>query len=109
MPMTNNGKRLMITNSLGLALGKSVPWSCGAYLWADGIYINQDEISERSHQVTLMGDIYGHASKVLAHLGRNISPESDSIEWSAVSLMTLLNRIWSNEPEHSMKPESEWT
>ena len=109
VPMTCNGKRLMITNSLGLALEKSVPWSRGAYLWADGICINQDNISERSHQVTLMGDIYGRASKVLAHLGRNVSPESDSIDWSAVSLMTLLNRIWSNEPEHSMKPESEWT
>ena len=109
VPMTCNGKKLMITNSLGLALGKSVPWSRGVYLWADGICINQDNIAERNHQVTLMSGIYSRASKVLAHLGYSTPSKSDSGDWSAVSLMTLLNRIWINEPDHSMKPESEWT
>lgn len=79
--MTCNHKKFMITNSLGRALETLVPWSRGIYLWADGICINQGNIAERNHQVTLMGDIYGRASKVLAHLGdgRSTEIENDSI------------------------------
>ena len=108
VPMTCNHKKLMITNSLGSALKKLVPWSRGTYLWADGICINQGNIAERNHQVTLMGNIYGRASKVLAHLGDSGLTEDDSSDWSAVSLMTLLNRIWLTEPNLSSRSESEW-
>ena len=108
VPMTCNHKKLMITNSLGSALEKLVPWSRGTYLWADGICINQGNIAERNHQVTLMGNIYGRASKVLAHLADSRPNEDDSRDWSAVSLMTLLNRIWLNEPNPSPRSESEW-
>ena len=108
VPMTCNYKKLMITNSLGSALEKLVPWSRGTYLWADGICINQGNVAERNHQVTLMGNIYGRASKVLAHLGDSGPTEDDSRDWSAVSLMTLLNRIWLTEPSPSSRSESEW-
>ncbi|KAK0516942.1 hypothetical protein JMJ35_000097 [Cladonia borealis] len=82
VPMTCNHKKLMITDSLGSALEKLVPWSCGTYLWADGICINQGNIAERNHQVSLMGSIYGRASKVLAHLGDSGPTEDDSSDWS---------------------------
>ena len=108
VPITCNHKKLMITNSLGRALEKLIPWSRGTYLWADGICINQCNIAERNHQVTLMGDIYGRASKVLAHLGDGRPTEDDSSNWSAVSVMTLLNRIWLTEPILSSRSESEW-
>jgi hypothetical protein len=39
------------------------------WLWIDAICINQENISERSHQVKLMADIYGQASRVLVWLG----------------------------------------
>ena len=109
VPMTCNNQRLMITNSLGRAMEKLVPWSRGTYLWADAICINRDNIAERNHQVTLMGKIYSRASKVLAHLEDNSSAEDDLTDWSAVSLMTLLNRIWLNEPSQSPRSDSEWT
>ena len=108
VPITCNHKKLMITNSLGRALEKLIPWSRGTYLWADGICINQGNIAERNHQVTLMGDIYGRASKVLAHLGDGRPTEDDSSKWSAVSVMNLLNRIWLTEPKPSSRSESEW-
>ena len=108
VPMTCNHKKLLITNSLGSALEKLVPWSRGTYLWADGICINQGDIAERNHQVSLMGNIYGRASKVLAHLGNSGATEDDSSDWSAVSLMTLLNRIWLAEPNLSSRSDSEW-
>lgn len=38
-------------------------------LWVDGICINQEDPVERSHQVTLMKDIYSHCEADLAWLG----------------------------------------
>ena len=105
---TCNNRKLMITNSLGSALEKLVPWSRGTYLWTDGICINQSNIAERNHQVTLMGNIYGRASKVLAYQGDSGPTEDDSSDWSAVIFMTLLNRIWLNQPKPSSRSDSEW-
>ena len=39
------------------------------YLWADAICINQDDVSERGHQVSNMLKIYQNASLVLVWLG----------------------------------------
>jgi hypothetical protein len=39
-------------------------------LWADAVCIDQDNNEERNHQVSLMGSIYGSASKVIYWLGR---------------------------------------
>lgn len=39
-------------------------------LWADAVCINQDNNEERNHQVSLMGSIYGSASKVIYWLGQ---------------------------------------
>lgn len=38
-------------------------------LWADAICINQDDVKERSYQVTQMPSIYGMASRVIIWLG----------------------------------------
>ncbi|KAI0890563.1 heterokaryon incompatibility protein-domain-containing protein [Annulohypoxylon maeteangense] len=38
-------------------------------LWVDAICINQDDIPERNHQLTLMGSIYRKATSVLSWLG----------------------------------------
>lgn len=40
-------------------------------LWVDSVCINQDDISERSSQVELMGRIFAGASRVLTWLGDN--------------------------------------
>ncbi|KAL1591986.1 hypothetical protein SLS60_011578 [Paraconiothyrium brasiliense] len=39
-------------------------------LWIDAICINQDDMSERSHQVGLMGQIYAAASLVVSWVGK---------------------------------------
>jgi hypothetical protein len=39
------------------------------WLWIDAICINQTNPSERTHQVRLMADIYGKASRVIVWLG----------------------------------------
>lgn len=38
-------------------------------IWIDAICINQDDNSEKSHQITLMRDIYQQASRVVVFLG----------------------------------------
>lgn len=48
---------------------KDYKLSEGLPLWIDQICINQDDNSERAHQVKLMSDIYSTAQKTLIHLG----------------------------------------
>jgi hypothetical protein len=46
------------------------------YLWCDAICINQDDIEERQHQVSIMSHIYSQATSVIVWLG----PESQNCE-----------------------------
>jgi hypothetical protein len=39
------------------------------YLWIDALCINQEDIDERNHQVTRMGEIYNKAARVTVLLG----------------------------------------
>ena len=57
-------------------------------LWIDAVCINQNDISERNHQVLLMGDIYRGATTVLSWLGSH--PELVRGLW----LASLLAHIW---------------
>jgi hypothetical protein len=38
-------------------------------LWVDALTINQEDLNERANQVTIMGEIYSKAERVLAYLG----------------------------------------
>ncbi|CAH0018227.1 unnamed protein product [Clonostachys rhizophaga] len=55
-------------------------------VWIDGICIDQDNIDERSHQVTLMQAIFSGASSVLIWVG-----ESDEDTDSVFSFFTLMD------------------
>jgi hypothetical protein len=46
--------------------------------WIDQICVNQDDISERNHQVGLMKDIYSRAAKVLVWLGGSENIENEA-------------------------------
>jgi hypothetical protein len=63
-----------------------------AYLWIDALCIDQHDISERSHQVNIMGQIYTAASQVIIWLG----PEDDSTR-SAFELMKMISSLTSDE------------
>ena len=88
-----DGRKMSLTRTLGSALQRVVPWSQGVPLWADAICINQNNIAERNHQVSMMGDIYRRASKVLAYLSRS-AEEADKADsdWSAMSLHVVLQQ-----------------
>ena len=104
-----DGRKMSLTRTLGSALQRVVPWSQGVPLWADAICINQNNIAERNHQVSMMGDIYRRASKVLAHLGRSAeeADKSDS-DWSAMSLMSYFNKLWNVDKTSKARSEQEW-
>lgn len=68
---------LSVTTNLRTILSniKDNKLSEGLPLWIDQICINQDDNSERAHQVKLMSGIYSTAQKTLIHLG-NEPPRS---------------------------------
>jgi hypothetical protein len=56
------------------------------WYWIDALCINQSNIHERNHQISLLSDIYSSATKVIAYLGP-AAEESDT----AFDLITRFN------------------
>ena len=64
-----NGHPFNVTESLECALRKLRSSEGPRLLWVDAICINQENTSERTHQVKLMQDIYQQAVRVVVWLG----------------------------------------
>ncbi len=67
--VTCNGHAIEVTPNLSDALRDIRSATETKSLWVDALCINQDDNSERSHQVTLMSSIYSAASKVVIWIG----------------------------------------
>lgn len=83
-PIEINGKLHHVRENLWLALKQLAPkWPSqeAKFLWIGAICINQDDISEKSHQVAQMGEIYSMASRVLVWLGPGDADNSAAIRW----------------------------
>jgi hypothetical protein len=76
VPLICNQKTIKLTANLAKALESCFSRYPETPLWADGICIYQDDVAERSQQVLLMGEIYSHASMVLAHLDNFAVPST---------------------------------
>jgi Heterokaryon incompatibility protein (HET) len=88
-PVTCNNVMLPIRENLALALG-SIRSMSSLPLWVDQICINQDDISERSAQVSCMKRIYIQASKTFVYIGE---PDSDATE-DACEVLEQLTIPW---------------
>ncbi|KAI1651113.1 HET-domain-containing protein [Daldinia loculata] len=55
-------------------------------LWVDSICINQEDPYERSHQVSIMRDIYSKASQVLVYMGPTADDSDDAMD--ALSMLS---------------------
>jgi hypothetical protein len=64
--MTVNGMPVKITRSLYEALSSIQDNTDFRALWADAIYINQDDNTEKSWQVQQITSIYKYADTVIA-------------------------------------------
>lgn len=67
--ITVNGNPLLVTQHAAEALNYLRLPEQSRTVWIDSVCINQQDIAERSEQVTLMGEIYRSAKTVLAFLG----------------------------------------
>lgn len=102
-----NGKALVVQPGLNLHEALGSLWSAYTidkeYLWVDAICMNQEDALERAAQILIMGDIYRHASQVVAWLGAQLTfsflgieslKELDKIpkeKWAQMQTMDMTN------------------
>lgn len=82
-----------VTRNLACALRAVrdlMPWKTFPY-WADAICINQEDDTEKMHQIGLMGDIYKMASMVIAWVGEE-SENSDRAVDALLKISALFER-----------------
>ncbi|KAF2132408.1 hypothetical protein P153DRAFT_285074, partial [Dothidotthia symphoricarpi CBS 119687] len=68
-PVQCNGCVVFVTVSLTQALRRIRHPKASRLVWADAIALNQDDETEKNHQVRLMGEVYSRAAKVIIWLG----------------------------------------
>lgn len=94
----NGQYQLPITETLATALPYlTKPCSTG-YLWIDQICINQSDLQERGQQVSLMGEIYSGALRVLVWTGSEI--KGFSVAMSRSSKLNERSRYKSLSKRH---------
>lgn len=91
---------LNITQNLHTALRHLRSGTTARVLWVDAVCINQEDIHERAQQVTLMGDIYRMAKRVVVWLG----PEKDDSDLALSFLESLGGQVEVNWWTHTMRP-----
>jgi len=106
-----HGSRFEVTKNLYTALLQLRNHSIERILWVDAICINQDDLSEKEHQIQFMAAIYGQANRTLVWLGeaannsdlifqeiRNIHGKMSTATIDKLSLqkagLALLHRPW---------------
>jgi hypothetical protein len=58
-----NGQRISVTKSLELALKYLRKGNTHSVIWADALCINQEDLDEKSLQVSMMRDVYANGKK----------------------------------------------
>ncbi|GAW19669.1 hypothetical protein ANO14919_091580 [Xylariales sp. No.14919] len=93
-----NGTKTLVTRSLALmllhirnsVLAASESWGVSeripSLFWADAVCINQEDETEKSHQVTLMRTIYQNAFMVISWMG----PDDDGLISLAIKWLSLI-------------------
>ena len=72
MPVSLEGKEVLITKNLHSALCHLRYLDQQRILWADALCINQSDLRERTHQVSLMSSIYSRAKFSVGLVGRSL-------------------------------------
>ncbi|ERF73187.1 hypothetical protein EPUS_03028 [Endocarpon pusillum Z07020] len=104
-PLICNGGKIRITKNLGQALRQLQHDEQSRRIWIDALCINQENIPERNHQLTLMSDIYGTAKQVLVWLGPDNENQAGRLcAWiESVGLFGVVRRrLWLCESEERM-------
>ena len=107
-PVFCNGHEKLVTGNLYNALWKFTfhPGLAPDLLWIDALCIDQEDDSDRSHQVALMGAIYKEADLVIVWLGSGLEVHGEALErtWAM-----MLERRYDSQTTPPMRLENqEW-
>ncbi|KAL8741454.1 MAG: hypothetical protein Q9190_005944 [Brigantiaea leucoxantha] len=78
-------------------------------IWIDAICINQEDLTERSAQVAIMGDIYCAASKVVVWLGPTDRDADAAIKVCSLLSTVPLKQLWTHQLRASQHMNSDET
>jgi hypothetical protein len=94
-PILCNGKPLLVTANLHCFLlrARQLPGLADKYFWIDAICVNQQDMRERSDQVSLMANIYSAAAVVVSWLG-----EQDHHTEQGFALLSKLKAFADHSP-----------
>lgn len=87
-----NGKTTVIRETLWQFLTLGSPSFPNDLFWIDALCIDQTNIEERSHQVSIMGRIYSGASKVVVWLGKDLDDIPSDEEEDLQSIKSIYRR-----------------
>ncbi|KIN05381.1 hypothetical protein OIDMADRAFT_51193 [Oidiodendron maius Zn] len=101
--LVSEGKQLLITTALEVALARLRLPDLPRVLWVDQLCINQDDLDERTQQVQLMKSIYSKAKRVLVWLG--IDDENQAS--GAKEVIKKIDAVWNDRIGSIMFPTNE--
>ncbi|KAH7320889.1 heterokaryon incompatibility protein-domain-containing protein [Stachybotrys elegans] len=96
MTLSGGEAVLPLTQSIHDALVRMRDRSRTRRLWADQICINQADIAERSHQVSLMNALYKNAERILVWLGK----DEQGVAHRAMRMVHYLHGVFEDEMLH---------
>lgn len=98
VPIRVNGSEVHITVNLASALRHIRLRSEKKILWVDALCTHQDDLNEKSGQVSMMGDIYGSAKNVIAWLGEATLSTNAVFEYF-IKANESVSELWDSDPE----------
>ncbi|KAK5689699.1 hypothetical protein LTR97_012698 [Elasticomyces elasticus] len=99
--------QIPVTVSLYSAL-RRLRWSCRTrVVWADALSVNQDDLTEKSQQVSMMGDIYQAARSVKIWLGEDQNPRTK--RWRDLALRGYCWNASSKVDDLLIPPRDLWS
>jgi hypothetical protein len=88
-----NGVEVGVSENLEAALQEMSIHMGGFKIWIDALCINQNDLTERSHQVKRMKEIYRGASKVIAWMG----PKTQDTHLAFQVIKDIATETWNKE------------
>jgi len=107
-----NGRDIQVGKNLFDGLRRVRNTTLSFLIWADALCINQNDVEERSSQVSRMGEIFSSAYEVIAWLGEEALPSQEYMSRtfgaSAVlsDLCTIVNTWRQNNNRFSLVPKA---
>ena len=105
-----NGVEMEVGANLYTALHRLRLEASTRVVWADAVCIDQSNVSERSRQIAVMGDIFRHAHGVLVWLGTDEDPDQVSDIFATASSRAFAGvcsvvSTWAAATEHTALDE----